>query len=160
MGIESVLRYKNIFASLIAVLAVLFAANSIYSGYLKDGEKLKGKSKKIEDIKVMAGSLKRMDKQLKGTKAKVFNGDIFDFKRFLERTAESSGITINSFKPHTVKERKNYSKVEIDINITADYTGLTKLVHTIEDDASVTIIKLDRRKNAGRYVILFYVVLK
>ena len=160
MGIELILKYKNILVSLLITVVILFAADKLYSGYLNDERELDDRQKSIENIKVLTHNLKIVDKQLKDMKAKVFNGDIFDFKRFLERTAESSGVTINSFKPHTIKERKNYKKVEVDIDISADYKGLSNLINAIESTASVTIIKLNRRRNSGRYIILFYIVLK
>ncbi|RLF32453.1 MAG: hypothetical protein DRN08_06630 [Thermoplasmata archaeon] len=160
MGIDVILKYKNILISLMVVVVMLFAANKIYSGYLDSEERLNNREKSIENIEVLAGNLKKMDKQLKDIEAKIFNGDIFDFKRFLERTAEGSGVTVNSFKPHTIKERKSYKKVEVNIDITADYKGLNSLIHAVEDAASATIIKLDRRKNSGHYIIVFYVVIK
>ena len=160
MDIGLILKYKNIFASLIVVLVVLFAAKNIYTGYLNKEEKLNNQEKSIEDVKVLAGNLERIDKNLKDMKEKIFNGDIFDFKRFLEHAAKESKVAINSFTPRTIKTIDSYNKVKVTIDITADYKGLTNLIHAIEDTASATIIRLERRKQSGHYLILFYVVLK
>jgi len=160
MDIGLILKYKNIFASLIVVLVVLFAAKNIYTGYLNKEEKLNNQEKSIEDVKVLAGNLERIDKNLKDMKEKIFNGDIFDFKRFLEQAAKESKVAINSFTPRTIKTIDSYNKVKVTIDITADYKGLTNLIHAIEDTASATIIRLERRKQSGHYLISFYVVLK
>ena len=160
MDIDLILKYKNILASLMAVVVVLFTANKIYSGYFDSEERLNNEERSIENIEALASNLKMMDKQLKDMEAKIFNGDIFNFKRFLERTAENSNVTINSFKSHTVKERKDYKKVEVNIDVTADYRDLSKFIHAIEDADPVTIIKLNRRRNSGCYIILFHIVLR
>ena len=50
MGIDVILRYKNILASLTAIVVMLFAANKIYSGYLDSEERLNNREKSIENI--------------------------------------------------------------------------------------------------------------
>lgn len=144
---KELLRYKNILASIIIIVAFTFTAKTLWKKYTLELATLKAKMEALEKGKETIEQWNALSVQYDKVAKDFFAKDESLFKKFVEQKTKSSGINVNYLSPSR-KSAGFYTEVSFALRASSDsYSNILNFVKALEERK--IIIESLRVRNSG-----------
>lgn len=131
---KNIQQYRNIIIVVVILAISAFISYNIYSDYLEKTKELEKKIKKVEEGKETIKAWEEEMSEYKDLKDSFFEKDMLEIKKFIEDTARSTGITIDSLS-QSESQTEYFQVVKFNLDFDCSYRQVTRFVRLLEREA-------------------------
>lgn len=137
-------QYRNILIVIAILVVAIFVSRNIYKDFTTQKKTIEKETEDLEEGKITIEQWRRKVAEYKDLKEEFFQGSLLDVKKFIEDTAQSTEVVINSLNQS--ESQTDYFQVgEFNLNINCTYRQLIRFIRLLEKKAvEVTNLSIDQ----------------
>lgn len=128
----AILKYKNLIATVIIVVAGLFFLRQAYVEYQVNLSQIEDKIQQLEETEGKVFVWREANRKYRISMREFFEDDPLDFQRYVEDGARRAGVGINSLRVSREKESFYYVGT-IELRLDAYYRELLNFISRLEE---------------------------
>lgn len=145
--IKDLAQYKNIVVIIIIIAAALLFLYNAYNRYQNEVVKIKEKEEALQQAETELQIWKETKKRYKKLADDFFGEGPLAFKKYVEETARSTEVNINSLRTSRTK-KDFYQEAIIKLGLDSPYESLVNFVAELEKkNVVINSMRLQKKRN-------------